>query len=68
MADFGVMKSSKFYSILLFCQYLWWAQYARNRVQWTRFVRVKNEFNELSFSTHKSSSMNSFCKTGKRVH
>ena len=32
-----------------------------NRVHWTRFVRLENEFNELGFYSCKSSSLNSVC-------
>ena len=48
-----------FYLIFLFCQYLRWVQYARNRVHVTCFVRLKNEFNELGFYFCKPSSLNS---------
>ena len=32
-----------------------------NRVHWTRFVRLENEFNELGFYSCKPSSLNSVC-------
>ena len=50
-----------FYLIFLVCQYLRWVQYARNRVHWTHFVRLENEFNELGFYSCKPSSLNSVC-------
>ena len=53
-----------FYLIFLFCQYLRWVQYARNRVHVTCFVRLKNEFNELGFYSCKPSSLNSVCFKG----
>ena len=57
-----------FYLIFLFCQYLRWVQYARNRVHVTCFVRLENEFIELNFHTYKSSSMNSVSILANRVH
>ena len=56
-----------FYLIFLFCQYLRWVQYARNRVHWTRFVRLENEFNELGFYSCKPSSLNSVCFKGNTI-
>ena len=50
-----------FYLIFLFCKYLRWVQYARNRVHWTHFVRLENEFNELGFYSCKPSSLNLVC-------